>query len=665
MLAAVAIAASPASAAKPTRPKPVGAVTVTSRSAAVAAGWSSLSCPEASRCLGLAPTSGVPSILEESSNGGQSFTAAGLPLAAVDATSLACASATFCVLVQDPEPPAVPALTLVTTDRATTFRAVAPPEAKTPGIGYSPGCSATTCYLATSTGALWSLGPTATAWSPVALPTTPDAATWLQSVSCGAGRCVAVGSAGFTSGLLFESDDGGAWTETVAPTLTDPIVTVEHVACGAYACAAFGEETGYVTGALLWSTAEGTWQGTETTSFEAADTVACTATWCGAFGGNWDIGGLAAWQLTGTRPAWNPISVPAGPVASLFTASACTVAVGCLVGAARLYRLALPEATWTTAPMPDGYSGYDEVTCPTPTRCVLAGTLGDGRVAAETSSDGGAKWSGPRPGAETPDPSFAYGLSCVGLTCLLTLYDELHNEGLATRTVDGGAAWSLTASEGTASPLTGVACATATTCVAAVGFDDGDFARTTDGGGSWSPVQPIASPVRSSDVLACESATLCVEVAVTGTGTIDLASHNAGASWARGSVSALQLGDPQLSCVASGVCMLVGAVGRVTVAFRSTSGGLRWTRVAAPRLGQGGVFASLALSCVTSQTCEVAGSNGPATDFWVTVDGASRWVQVAQLASVVDPELACTEHGCVAAATQPNGDLVTLRQSLP
>jgi hypothetical protein len=650
-LAGAVVVASPAGGVT----KPTNAWKVTGVTTPVASGWLSLACPTATACLGLAYTDANGTILERSTDGGQSFTVVSAPFS--NATTVACATAQFCVVAGAWQGPGTPAaVSYVTTNGGVTWKYVALPGTA-PGATYntSLGCSTTTCYLVASASSLSrfaSITAAGHAWTNVTLPITPDAFGALIAVGCGGGRCVVVGSnVGYTTGLLFESDAGGPWVETLAPSETHAIARVYSIACSSYSCAAFGASADSTYGYLLNSAADGTWQGLGVASFLSAKGVACTASNCFVAGGNWDVGGLAAWTLSGVSPQWTSATLPVGEAGQVFQTVACPTAARCLAGANRLYEFATGTSAWTDARVLDGTSGFVGISCPTPLTCVGSVQLGDGRVATRTTVDGGEHW-----GRAVPiraSDGFPYGVTCVGSICLIDGYDVATNLGWYARSTDDGRHWTFSVDPmlaGSTALLTWPSCATSLTCITSTGFGLGTFARTTNGGTTWSQVivSVPGSSTRGGVMVQCMSAVLCLATQPTGTGVERLVSHDAGASWSFAYATRLSLSDTSLSCTHGGTCVLTGvtSASHLAVELRSTNAGATWVRIATPHESYGSAISSTSTSCWSAMDCEVAFSSAASSQFATTSNGGKTWATVPMLHGVSTVAIACSAEQC-------------------
>lgn len=162
--------------------------------------------------------------------------------------------------------------------------------------------------------------------------------------------------------------------------------------------------------------------------------------------------------------------------------------------------------------------------------------------------------------------------------------------------------------------LTGIACPTATTCIA-VGTSS--IERTIDAGGSWTDVGGAGDP--SLDAVSCPSATQCIAV---GDGGSVLTSSDTGASWSQTTVPDFPSGAAltSVACADTSHCWASeGATGQFestlqdpNVIEASSDGGTTWTAETWPipayngsYTGQvGGVDSvSVSLDCPSASIC--------------------------------------------------------------
>jgi hypothetical protein len=626
-------------------------------------GWNALSCPTTATCWGLAYGESGVSVLAKSTNGGVSFTDQRAPQPFY-ATAIACATAQFCVLASPDDGVAAPPNTYVTSNGGAVWRKVPIPLRKSAyGDAYevSLGCSPTACYLVDGdpTHPLSSITAGASLWSAVSLPTTPDPITSLAEVACGGGRCVAVGTDSYTTGLIVESDAGGAWSETVAP-----VASVSSVGCSSYACGAFGDDAGY-NGSLFWSTTPGTWQGSATASLLIARSVSCTSNSCFAVGGNWDFGGLAAWMLSGVTPTWSTIATPSNENGQVFGASACPTTSTCLAGANKLFDWSTSGSTWTGAKVPQGISGYGPISCSTTARCTAIADLGDGQIAMRTTLDGGTHWTGPV--GVTPFEGFSYSLDCVSLTCISTGFGETDDKPYIRRSTDGGVHWSTPVATDVGGQNVGlldVSCASSADCVAAP-FKEPGVVMTTNGGKSWKTAPLGAHASASVAALDCMSKTLCTGVLTMPSGLVWMTSHTGGATWSTGRLTSAKTSSVAESCTSTSVCLLVTALepsGKLAI-FRSTNAGASWSHTGAPASTYASRINGLTLSCWSSTSCEFV-MDGPWTEqtFESTTSGRT-WERVGMPIGTFGVSIACVTSGtCYGTGADATGPSITLIQ---
>ena len=413
-------------------------------------------------------------------------------------------------------------------------------------------------------------------WTPLKAPLPSDAPTQpsaeLQSVACAsASSCVAAGhysGTGAGEGLL-ETLSSGTWTPATAPLPSDaasnPEVFLYSVACPAVAaCVAVGGYTGTDGSPALIETLSGTtWTPTEAplpsnaaNSGAAFSSVACTsASVCIAVGGyslSLTVGTGLLETLSGTT--WTPMEapVPSGDGAGTNLASVvCPSASACLaVGGyvdSSSDRQGLLEmlsgGSWTPvkAPLPSDAAANPNVyltsaACASATSCTAAGYYSDtsGNIQGLLEILSGGTWTpveAPLPANSAANPEvFLDSVACPSSSsCVATgnyLDASSHFQGLLE--VLSGTSWTpvtaplpTDASSNPDTQLLSVACAAASSCVAA-----GDYLNTPStahalleflSGTTWSSSEaPVPSAIDNTgsdlETVTCASSSSCVAV---------------------------------------------------------------------------------------------------------------------------------------------------------
>ena len=398
-----------------------------------------------------------------------------------------------------------------------------------------------------------------------------------QRIACPhVGRCTVVGEfsdpSGNRQGLLI-SGSGKSWTETKAPVpsgaASNPYVVLYSITCvSATVCAAVGlyvDSSGNEQG-LIVTGAGRTWTATEApipagaganpqawlASVACASVVSCTAV--GSYTDS--SGSQQGLIVTGSGSSWmaSRAPVPAGAasnpsvaLASVACPSAACTAVGGYTDASAIQHgliLTGSGSSWTAtrAPVPKLYSGRDAglaaVACPSVTSCTAVGSYTGAYGAQALAVTGaGSSWTAHDPG---PCPN---GCS--------------HDNKVR---------------------LISVACASATSCVAVGGYNNGSALGLNVGlivsrsGAVWhwtsAPTPPRSYQSLGFQSVTCPAAGSCVAVGAfldasySGHGLILTGS---GTSW-RVTKAPLPLGTPDLggfgltsvSCASAAACTAVG-----------------------------------------------------------------------------------------------------------
>ena len=295
---------------------------------------------------------------------------------------------------------------------------------------------------------------------------------------------------------------------------------------------------------------------------------------------------------------------------------------------------------WVVVPSPVAgpASELAAVSCVGTAYCVAVGSFGpgqpnsfpDGRTLVEVWH--GGAWT-VVPSADTGSPeNVLRGVSCTSPTFCMAV-GESGDPTVSTQTLTerwDGTAWSLASSPSPgarANTLAAVSCSGPTMCMAAgvsaAGSPGEDTLAVRWNGVAWSQV-PSPSPAPSSQLsgVACPSATSCVAVGSQGDSSAlvyrTLAESWNGSSW---TVVPSPSDGPALNflssvaCVSATDCTAVGhwVTGGTESEFRTlveTWNGVGWAFVPSPRPAtSGGVFVS-AVSCATPVSCMAVGDYG-------------------------------------------------------
>ncbi len=554
------------------------------------------------------------------------------------------------------------------------------------------GADATHLVAATLTGTTWTVAD---------LPGTL-ADDWLTSVSCWVGGCTAVGVADSTTTTdLVETLDGGTWSATTsaipvaAPGGLSAVDCPSPATCTAVGQGVVAEESGggWTATAVPAAGSPVTWGGLSCWAVASCLAVGSDATSTGRL---LTIDGASV--TTGTLP------LPGGAsgLSSVWCASqsSCEASVvGRAFEAGAVERLA--GGTWTTSLLPYETAPFDDlsglsctavsscvvtvtvgvvveerastwhrvgleaapgpvdasltsVSCPTPTRCVAVGTYenvsDEDRPFVATLADG--TWRG----AVLPVPAGTTQLDLSSISCVETACVAVGSEVSTTSTRERavvarstGGAWALSvlplAAATSAAALDGVACRSATWCVAVGSATTCHVACTrplveTLGGAGWQPAVlglPAHSDAAWLSTVSCWSVRACVAAgggALASNGNAHGITESLdGARWVSRTYAIPSPGDGEdlssVSCVIGGVCRALGSFN----VFESRPPGYD-----VPILVEGHASEPMALaqpwgdngwplngiSCTTPEDCTVVGYSlsGPAI---VSVRSSSRW----------------------------------------
>src|SRR5215472_7548938 len=405
-----------------------------------------------------------------------------------------------------------------------------------------------------------------------------------------------------------------------------------------------------------------------------ASARACTAV--GAKSGSTGATTPLAERWNGTSWAIQPVSGPAGSLASELFAVSCPTAAACTAGGDETNSAQQPVplaegwngTRWSvqSVPSPAGAAGagFRGLSCSTPTTCIAAGSYGNssGAMVLLAEAWNGTKWSI----QATPSPAGSTGSEFLAVSCsaaaACTAVGATTISARAGRSASGGSSvtvslaerWNGTSWRVQATPnpgrsvgagLAAVSCSAATACTAAGSYDTtSHLARATAaawGGRSWhrqATPSPAGASISSGLIgLSCASARACSAAGFstdrTGNSTA-LTERWDGTRWRiqrspvpAGSVSATLNG---VSCSAPRTCIAVGqyfTAGQRKLPLAERWSGGQWRLQAFPRppaTAKGGELSGV--SCPAAGTCFATGRyfTKPGTAFAAAWNG-TRW----------------------------------------
>jgi len=494
----------------------------------------------------------------------------------------------------------------------------------------------------------------------------------LVADSCtGPGVCVAVGGYENRSGTqvaLAEARTGTGWRVQATPVPAGAIFSnLFGVSCiAADACTAVGY---YMDAARHIAPLAERWNGARWAvqsvpgpagfpeagffAVSCASAQACTAV--GAKSSSTGATTPLAERWTGTKWTIQPVSGPAGSLASELLAVSCPTMAVCTAGGSEINSAQTPVplaegwngTKWSaqTVPSPAGAigAGFSGLSCSSPTACTAAGSYGNSSGASVLLAEAwnGASWhiqATPSPAGSTGSEFLAVSCSAAGACTAVgatTVSKPRRASGGTSMTVSLAERWNGTSWRIQAAPnpgrsagtgLAAVSCSAATACTAAGSYDTASrLSRATAaawGGRSWHR-QATPSPAGASDSsglvgLSCASPRSCTAAGF-GTGTTGdsttLTERWDGTRWRiqpspvpAGAVSATLNG---VSCSAPRTCTAVGeyfSAGQRDLALAERWSGGQWRLQPFPRppaAAQGSELSGV--SCPAAGTCFATG----------------------------------------------------------
>jgi hypothetical protein len=495
-------------------------------------------------------------------------------------------------------------------------------------------------------------GASASGWSVTPTPNPVIPTGQLFWVSCpAANSCMAVGGYTKASGAgvtLAERWNGTSWR--ILPTPNPARATLSAlfgVACSTpSACTAVGQA---IIGGASQALAE-RWDGTRwriqptpnLSQGGGLNGVSCTsASACTAVGSS-GAGPLAE-RWNGTR--WSIQATPNPPRGNGFLSGvSCTSATACIAtGASNPFTPSAKTLAerwngtrWTiqgTPNPPQGGGELNGVACTSASACTAAGNSNTGNLAERWN---GHTWSiQPTPNPAGAQFTFLNTVACTSASACIAAGAYINSSGVFQALAErwDGSNWAIQPTPslpgGAMSSLIGVACTSATGCLA-VGFSTPNHPNVVNhpspatlaerwDGSTWS-IQPTANPPGAApsnlNAASCVSRSACIAVGNTSNSrgtSLPLAQRWNGHSWSIQPTPSPADGGNLLgvSCPSRSSCLAVGGHGNPfnevppgTLAERWN--GSRWRIQATPNPPGGGWFLT-AVSCTSSSACTAVG----------------------------------------------------------
>jgi hypothetical protein len=288
--------------------------------------------------------------------------------------------------------------------------------------------------------------------------------------------------------------------------------------------------------------------------------------------------------------------------------------------------------SWSSVPspaLPDGslFGGLEDVSCPTTNACMAVGdiTMTGGADASIIEHWDGSHWT-----LQTvTDPAAAelLGVSCssetactaVGQTGASGVVERYDGTGWSTQPTPDPSVFSTAPHP--VDTLHAVSCTTATHCVAAGSWNDGQ-GNANNGmveawdGTSWTvQFDPPVGSIVGFTTLSCSSSTSCVAAGASRASKGEIFSSYAvwnGADWTAADADGDWLG---VACASSGVCVAVGAhhccqTGDIPASLLESWDGMDWTSEPPPAMDPATSSAATAVSCPQVDWCVAIGKQG-------------------------------------------------------
>jgi hypothetical protein len=319
----------------------------------------------------------------------------------------------------------------------------------------------------------------------------------LNGVSCATTSfCVAVGASANLGGVASTSTDGGATWKQGAMAAGEPVLNA--VDCSSTSnCVAVGQGAAVrsIDGGVTWISTSLPTANTTLLGVSCATTTSCVSVGV-APGDHGPLSGELLFSTDGGA-TWSAAAVPAAAGAQ--GSVACPTSTLCVSVGATILVSGDGGRSWTERAALGGTGVLRSVSCASATRCVAIGPNPSGAQDLQAAAfevlttDGGATWTAV---GVPPASASLQTISCAGGTCEAAGASYQGATALFLTTIDGGITWTndltLAAS---LDAVSGVSCASPTSCVLVGQSSSGPVAIVTSGG-VVSGTTKVASLVR-------------------------------------------------------------------------------------------------------------------------------------------------------------------------
>ncbi len=630
---------------------------------------SAISCPTASECIAVGVVSSAKDVIEETTNGGATWTAQNVPAGTGVLYGISCPTATNCMAVGSTNTQGGVPIDIVTTNGGSSWTLNT-----IPGVLhqlYAVSCPSTTICTAVDGGAALMTSNAGATWSLVGLPADNES---LDSISCpSTSTCVAGGAASQGGSCrpfpgcpqvpfyTWTTDGGSSWSESgggssgslnggtitsvSCPTTTQCMVAGDQGAVFSSTQAfAFGVALSGSCTIVTGCNEEGGLSSMTVISGVSCPSIAT----CGAVGD----GQIATPNATG----W---TTQIAPIATVDAVSCGSVSNCMAAGATAGFGSAVTNSTdggtsWATSFVaPYGVDDLDAVSCPSPSVCTAGGTaeggllngaaLGPGVVV--NSTDGGATWI---PQALPAGVATLSSISCASTSVCEALGSTSTGNPAIVGTTNGGSTWQSQSVPSGFAANGQLSCGSASDCTAVNG---GGLFGTTDGGSTWaSETAPAGVGLES---VSCPSATTCTAVGFNGSSPAIVTTSDGGTTWNSQAAPSGSFTLLSVDCPSTTACVAMGQIVNQSFPIVSTSdAGATWTMTGAIAESSS-IYQLSALACTSVMACSVVGeatvNDGPGI-VEATTDGGATWAsESAPRASLEFKGISCPAAGaCMA-----------------